>query len=210
MEHDPRGLKPNEPGAKLDAGKLRVFSILREFPRAIAAVCDVGTYGASKYSLGGWTTVSNGIERYGDAEGRHLLKQWEGETLDPSSGLEHAAHRLWNALAAYELELRERENKQREKQREEATATSSTQTTVGVPWANRVGHTVEFTWPNGGRCLAVYQGNGVYTVSDRVQEPGTSKSVGELEAVQDELYKRHWYSSVSGCEKKPPRTSGCG
>ena len=41
---------------------------------------------------------------------RHLLKEGSGERLDPDSGLMHAAHTAWGALARLELILREEEN----------------------------------------------------------------------------------------------------
>ena len=108
-EIDPRGLKGNDPGAKFDAGKVRPSLILNDMPRAILAVAEVGTYGAEKYSEGGWTHVDSGIARYTDAMDRHRLK--EGiELHDDDSGLLHAAQVAWNALARLELMLREQDS----------------------------------------------------------------------------------------------------
>jgi hypothetical protein len=101
---------PHTPGAKLDQGKPRVALVLGDFPRALLAVCEVGTFGAAKYSDSGWLKVPNGIERYSDALGRHLLLESTGEILDPDSNLAHAAHSAWNALARLELMLRDCEN----------------------------------------------------------------------------------------------------
>jgi hypothetical protein len=36
---------------------------------------------------------------------RHLLAQAAGEINDPESGLPHAAHAAWNALAVLELSI---------------------------------------------------------------------------------------------------------
>ena len=107
-ETDPTGRGPHEPGAKLDAGKPRVGLVLSGFSRALAAVGDVGTYGADKYSPRGWEAVPNGIERYTDA----MLRHWLAEAMEDldESGLPHAAQVAWNALARLELMLREAES----------------------------------------------------------------------------------------------------
>ena len=105
-EHDPHCLTANDPGAKFDAGKVRPSLILNDMPRAILEVSKVGTYGATKYSEGGWKYVEGGVARYTDAMDRHRLK--EGlESNDEESGLLHAAQVAWNALARLELMLRE-------------------------------------------------------------------------------------------------------
>ena len=107
-EIDPQGLKAGDPGAKFDAGKVRPSLILNDMPRAMLAVAEIGTYGAQKYSEGGWKHVDAGIARYTDAMDRHRLK--EGlESHDPDSELLHAAHLAWNALARLELILKEQE-----------------------------------------------------------------------------------------------------
>lgn len=104
-EADPHGLDQHQPGAKLDAGKRRAGLVLGGFARALGAVCDVGTYGAGKYTPNGWRSVPNGIERYTDALHRHLLTEATGETHDPDTEILHAAHAAWNALARLELML---------------------------------------------------------------------------------------------------------
>jgi hypothetical protein len=107
VESDPTGRAPHEPGAKLDAGKAPVLrGLLAYFPRACRAVADVSAHGAGKYTWRGWETVPDGIDRYGDALVRHLLTEDE---RDRDSGLLHAAHAAWNALARLELILREQE-----------------------------------------------------------------------------------------------------
>lgn len=104
-ELDPSGKNPHEAGAKLDAGKI-YGGLLDDFSLALMAVAEVGTFGANKYSRGGWQSVSNGAQRYRDAMWRHLLKE-RHEGRDADSGLMHIAHRTWNALAELELVLRE-------------------------------------------------------------------------------------------------------
>ena len=113
IERDPNGIDPHEPGAKLDAGKVRPSLILSDMARALLAVAEVGTFGANKYSDGGWQHVENGIKRYSDAKDRHRLRG-AIEERDPDSGLLHAAHEAWNALAVLELMLREKESEVRE------------------------------------------------------------------------------------------------
>ncbi len=110
-EYDPNGIAPNEPGSKLDAGKICLYrGALDYFPRALEQVAAVSTFGATKYSWKGWETVPEGIERYSDALVRHLVAHSKGELKDSDSGLLHASHTAWNALARLELLLRKLEN----------------------------------------------------------------------------------------------------
>lgn len=96
---------------KYDGGKAPIFrGFLSYFPRAAREVAGVSLFGATKYAWDGWRDVPNGLERYSDALVRHLVAQGEGEVLDPDSGLLHAAHCAWNALAVLELLIKEREN----------------------------------------------------------------------------------------------------
>lgn len=104
-EEDPSGKDPHEPGAKLDAGKIKA-GVLKNFGLALLKVAEVGTFGADKYTRGGWQEVENGQERYEDAKWRHLLKA-DQEPVDEESGIDHLAHEAWNALAVLELKLRE-------------------------------------------------------------------------------------------------------
>lgn len=92
-------------GAKHDAGKVRAGLLVKDFPRALTAVAWVGTFGAQKYTAHSWPTVPDAAVRYHDAFHRHILAQASGEITDPESGLPHAAHIAWNALALLELEL---------------------------------------------------------------------------------------------------------
>ena len=106
VETDPTGRNIHEAGAKVDEGKPRVGLVLGDFSQALMEVAKVGTFGANKYSDSGWISVPDGINRYTDALGRHLLYEGKGESVDPDSGLQHAAHAAWNALARLELMLR--------------------------------------------------------------------------------------------------------
>lgn len=96
----------NKPGFKDDDGKVLMGTLL-EFPLALAAVAEVATFGANKYTRGGWESVPNARVRYTDAMMRHLLV---GDGVDDGfrgSGLLHEAHFVWNAIARLEIRLRE-------------------------------------------------------------------------------------------------------
>lgn len=105
-EFDPHGKRPHEPGAKMDQGKNRLGLVLGDFARALEQVGQVGTFGAAKYSPGGWVEVPNGIDRYTDAMLRHWLAHKRGERFDPETKLMHLAHAAWNMLAVLDLTLR--------------------------------------------------------------------------------------------------------
>ena len=96
----------NPAGAKHDAGKVRAGLLVKDFPHALTAVARVATFGANKYTAHSWRTVPDAAARYHDALYRHILAQASGEINDPESGLPHAAHIAWNALALLELEFR--------------------------------------------------------------------------------------------------------
>lgn len=107
-EEDPYGKDQHDPGSKLDAGKPDA-SLLLMFGHALVEVSRVGTFGAAKYTRGGWQSVEDGKNRYTAALLRHMCKE-HYELDDPDSGLLHASHAAWNALARLELILRERDD----------------------------------------------------------------------------------------------------
>ncbi len=103
QESDPDGTDQHESGAKLDAGKPQA-GVLLDFREALLDVACLGTFGAEKYSRGGWQDVPNGVQRYTDALMRHLLKEGPGYiALDEETELLHATAVAWNALARLEL-----------------------------------------------------------------------------------------------------------
>ena len=108
-ERDPHGRPAHQAGSKLDANKTRAGLVIGGFARALLAVSEVGTFGARKYTPHGWVEVPDGAERYTDAMYRHLLAEAAGYTLDDDSGLSHAAHAAWCALARLDLLLRQEE-----------------------------------------------------------------------------------------------------
>ncbi|UIW11067.1 hypothetical protein VP5_055 [Vibrio virus VPMCC5] len=106
-EFDPTGIQAGEPGAKLDGDKHLAGRLLGMFANALTKVSEVGTFGAKKYSEGGWQHVPDGQKRYDDACMRHWLKRHAGEEYDVDSEMLHLAHEAWNKLAELELYLRE-------------------------------------------------------------------------------------------------------
>lgn len=92
-------------GVKHDQGKVK-GQLLGDFSRALVGVAEVGTFGAAKYTRGGWQTVPDAKQRYYDALWRHLLLANQ-EAQDEESGLTHLEHAAWNILALIELNKRE-------------------------------------------------------------------------------------------------------
>jgi len=92
-------------GCKHDSGKPEM-NLMLSFSNALLAVGEVATFGRKKYSKDGWLSVPNAKDRYTAALLRHLMSDSE---VDEGSGLRHAAHTAWNALAILELKIREEE-----------------------------------------------------------------------------------------------------
>lgn len=112
-QSDPTGRDQHEMGAKLDAGKAPVLrGVLQYFPRALRAVSMVSLAGSKKYAWKSWETVPDGIARYGDAMGRHILAEEIEGPVDAETQRLHAEQVAWNALARLELILRKQENGQ--------------------------------------------------------------------------------------------------
>jgi len=106
QESDPHGIDQHAPGAKLDNGKVMPWLCFSGFSRALAAVADVTSKGARKYTPNGWMSVPDGEARYMEAFARHMLALGRGETIDPDTGCMHKAQMIWNLLASMELEMR--------------------------------------------------------------------------------------------------------
>ena len=107
QETDPYGKSANTPGAKLDSGKAPIWQgFFDYFPHACEAVSMVSAQGAAKYAWKGWQFVPDGISRYRNAQGRHILNESIEGPFD-SEGFRHLAQNVWNGMAALELVLRE-------------------------------------------------------------------------------------------------------
>lgn len=93
-------------GIKYDDGKPPVGLLLESFPRALKEVARVCGHGEKEYGRHNWDKLENGIIRYRDAHGRHILdRAIEGE-ISIETGLYHLAQSVWNGLAELELILR--------------------------------------------------------------------------------------------------------
>lgn len=91
----------DEEMARHNEGKPQM-SFLGDFKEAIeefAKVCEMGAnkYGRNNWKKGGRKNVII------DSLGRHFIKLASGTEFDDESGLEHAAHIAWNALAYIQL-----------------------------------------------------------------------------------------------------------
>lgn len=96
----------HKPGAKDDENKLRAGLVLGGFSRSLGEVCRVGTYGAKKYSDGGWMHVPDGKKRYMDAAMRHWLEHMAGATFNMKDGnVRHLAQVIWNLCCVLEFEI---------------------------------------------------------------------------------------------------------
>lgn len=111
-EKDPNGKSQHEPGAKVDAGKLKAWLFFAGFANALEDVANVTTVGANKYTENGWVDVPDGKKRYMNAFMRHALKFAQGKTIDDegpgATGCTHISQMIWNLLAVHELNLREK------------------------------------------------------------------------------------------------------
>jgi hypothetical protein len=58
---------------------------------SVLEISEVYTFGAKKYAAHNWRRGYEWSKSY-DAVERHLAQWWEGEDLDPESGLCHLAH----------------------------------------------------------------------------------------------------------------------
>ena len=76
-------------GRKTDVGKRR-WDL---FPfKAARRIVDVMTFGAKKYEPNNWRYVDGWRDRYFAALMRHLDSWWQGEKVDPETGIYHLAH----------------------------------------------------------------------------------------------------------------------
>lgn len=91
---------------KFDQGKSRWDLLMGGCAHALRHVANVITFGATKYSPGGWKEDCSAetIERYRAALYRHMNAIERGEYSDPESGFPHMAHVACNALFILELE----------------------------------------------------------------------------------------------------------
>lgn len=96
----------NGSGEKYDGGKLLFSLLTRGLASPLKTVAAVLTYGALKYSPGGWRDVPDAERRYEDALDRHLNAWKSGERFDDESGLHHLAHAACNTLFLLWFEMK--------------------------------------------------------------------------------------------------------
>jgi hypothetical protein len=110
---DPFGKLAHQPGAKLDAGKIKAGLMVSGFANALSSVAEVTTFGANKYTPNGWLSVPDASVRYTDALYRHLFQSTHTKN-DVESNISHLAHAAWNCLAILELQLKKELSEQKE------------------------------------------------------------------------------------------------
>ena len=86
-----------EEGRKDDGGKLQWGLVPWEEMEDVVRVLMAG---AMKYSPDNWKFVPDARRRYFEAGMRHMTAWWEGERLDPDTGLPHLAHAVCCLLFA--------------------------------------------------------------------------------------------------------------
>ena len=99
---------------KDDGNKLMGYSgVDRYFPRVLDLLANLSQGGAEKYDWDGWASVEDGVIRYRNAEWRHRQAIAKGEDIDEDISryapfpVRHEVSRIWNLMAALELELRD-------------------------------------------------------------------------------------------------------
>lgn len=92
-------------------GKIRMDLVMQDMPRAIEALARVMTWALDEkgYKESDWLHVPDAIDKYSGGMHRHDNKEKRGQEFDDESGLEHAIHTAWNAMARVELILRKKE-----------------------------------------------------------------------------------------------------
>lgn len=92
-------------------GKVRMDLVMQDMPRAIEALARVMTWALDSkvYKESDWLHVPDAIAKYSGGMHRHDNKEKRGQEFDEESGLEHAIHTAWNAMARVELILRKKE-----------------------------------------------------------------------------------------------------
>lgn len=100
-------------GIKYDKGKPRVAEFLLDFEDVILEVTKVWEFGAQKYGKSNWKQLDDGRTRYTNALIRHLLKE-PNNMKDDETGLYHAVHLAFNALARVHFILEEEKEKKDE------------------------------------------------------------------------------------------------
>ena len=87
------------------AAKVPVWQgVISYFSNALHAVGSISKFGAAKHNEGKMPTKWRAYECsvYADALARHIFEEGKGDLYDSESGMLHAGHEAWNALARLE------------------------------------------------------------------------------------------------------------
>jgi Domain of unknown function (DUF5664) len=90
---------------KQKAAKVPVWQgVIAYFSNALHAVGAISKFGAAKHNEGKMPTTWRAYECnvYADALARHIFEEGKGDLYDSESGMLHAGHEAWNALARLE------------------------------------------------------------------------------------------------------------
>lgn len=75
-------------------------------PASLMELAKVAGYGTEKYDRLNYLKGYNWSLSY-DAMQRHLMAFWNGESIDPESGLHHLAHAAWHCLTLMSFDDRD-------------------------------------------------------------------------------------------------------
>lgn len=102
-----QGFNPSESTRK--DGKVRADLVMSGFPLAIMEMGRLMGWAleGKGYKEGDFKNVPDAIKKYRAAMYRHDLKETIGPVTDDESGLHHAVHTAWNAMARLEVILME-------------------------------------------------------------------------------------------------------
>ena len=119
IRHKPSGILGIEDAAKImtegvktNKNKPQLSILFTQFPEALKAIARCSEYGHLKYKETdadylNYQRVEEGSKAYADAGLRHRL--YRKRTTDIESGLPHAYHVAWNALAELQIWIMENE-----------------------------------------------------------------------------------------------------
>lgn len=108
LKHSPFLKDSTKKGVKHNSKKPKMSLLFKQFPKALEAIVKCSEYGNEKYKetdhdFMNFKRVEGGSQTYADASLRHRLIKGN----DEESGLPHAYHIAWNALAELELYIEE-------------------------------------------------------------------------------------------------------
>jgi hypothetical protein len=108
----PRGLSPERgaPGSCKDTNPKEAVGVrkpaLSVLPFTVIAECGVAlTEGARKYGRHNYREMGVRASTYFDATQRHLMAWWEGEDIDPDSGLSHVTKAITSLMVLRDAEI---------------------------------------------------------------------------------------------------------